>query len=1374
MAWARLCRRCSYRLWQILVTLLVLLALSVSSLRLLSPYAEHIKEPVQEWFLTNYQLKLDYEKLQVEWQHFGLYLTLEDVDIDPIEGDDQVKHLNSLSVRFEPWGSVLSQRIRFGDIRLQGLELEIASNPDLNSDSTSQMTWQQMLRELASNRFEEFELADARLTIGNSSRSQQQLVIPSLVWRNEPFSHKGEGQAHMLGFPEQSVNFIVDIRGNKESPEQIQGQLYLNVEHVSPHPFLRFWMHQAVDIEQSEVNFQAWLDFDWHSLKKAWVALGDNNIRWRHNGLADERSFQLQDGNLIFRSKEAGWQLFTHNVKVQTNDYHWPDVELSMARIGPEVRANVERLDLAGLTPLLEFYPGLSEQFAELANQTSGAIRDLRWQQQDQKEWLLTGRLQDAGWQQTASIPGVEELDGLFELSPHQLVLKAQAGPQSIQPGGQFAEAISLERFETELIAGWSDESWQVNVTKLKLVAAFVEAELSARLEPDLLGNPQLFLYGEAAASDAGEIWRYYPIRPMGKSLTDYLNRSIKEGETQLTQVLWHGAFADFPYANQTGTFHLKVPVQHARMKFDEHWPALDATELVLEFQNQDLFMEAAGAKLLEADIKALKAKIPGLRHSSILTIEGEVETGSQQVRQVINDSMLASTLGETLELLALEGPVSGPLRLDIPLTGKDVKAQGFADLRDGKLMIPGSSEHQLEQVTGRIYFQQEAIQIENLTGRYHQLPVTVSLIGGQEDEFYGVQARLNGAWPIEVLQQHPQIHLPKTEGQLDWQGEVQAQISQQGAEATIKLTSDLNEVSIALPAPMAKPKAESWPMRVDMTLSKGAELNGRAVIGDQLFAMWQQSLGREKSQDDYVWLGVGTQQPLKGTPSGTTMDLELAELDFTPWLELSGNGSGKGPEEGKTLPFEQGTWRIGQAKLHDYLLPKLDIAVRQLEQGWLADISGSEVLAELQYKNLEKPLLQLKARQLTLAKPEQEQDEQEQQGLPTAQPKPYAEQAQLLASIPALDIQCMQCQVDDYFFDELRLVSETNVESGQWRAREAWFRVGSGEVNFEQFAWQLTERASQSQLVGRVKATDFDEMTRGLMPGSEFPVKDSEVEGEFEFIWPGAPFEFKLQQLEGNLSWILGPGHIAEVSDKGARVFTLLSMDSLIRKIRLDFSDVFDNGLFYNAMEGSFVFRDGYVISDPIEMDGVAGDMTIKGRTNLQSQQLDYEVVFNPDLTGSLPLLAGLTINPVTGIYVLALHTVMKPVVEVVTQIRFQVSGTTDDPIVTEVGRSKKEIKVEQPPAPQAEGTATAGQPNPVPLSNEQSDALIEQELAQPLVTEQAPPEEAKFPEAPTEPTPPQSEQQPVEEAQPAELLPELPIVAPISVGEGKKSDDG
>ena len=60
------------------------------------------------------------------------------------------------------------------------------------------------------------------------------------------------------------------------------------------------------------------------------------------------------------------------------------------------------------------------------------------------------------------------------------------------------------------------------------------------------------------------------------------------------------------------------------------------------------------------------------------------------------------------------------------------------------------------------------------------------------------------------------------------------------------------------------------------------------------------------------------------------------------------------------------------------------------------------------------------------------------------------------------------------------------------------------------------------------------------------------------------------------------------------------------------------------------------------------------------------------PRLTSSLSVATAFALTPITGVYVLALSKLLEPVIDVITQVNYQVKGDIDNPQITETGREQ------------------------------------------------------------------------------------------------------
>jgi len=130
------------------------------------------------------------------------------------------------------------------------------------------------------------------------------------------------------------------------------------------------------------------------------------------------------------------------------------------------------------------------------------------------------------------------------------------------------------------------------------------------------------------------------------------------------------------------------------------------------------------------------------------------------------------------------------------------------------------------------------------------------------------------------------------------------------------------------------------------------------------------------------------------------------------------------------------------------------------------------------------------------------------------------------------------------------------------------------------------------------------------------------------------------------------------------------------VRKLTLDFRDIFSDGMFYSSITGDYQLKQGMLTTDNTKMNGAAGNLFMTGHTNLITGDLDYAMSYKPELTSSLPVLAWIaTLNPVTFLAGVAIDQVIKS--QVVYEFNFKLTGTVDNPDFKEVNRKSKDISV-------------------------------------------------------------------------------------------------
>ncbi|WP_315903071.1 YhdP family protein [Shewanella phaeophyticola] len=293
-----------------------------------------------------------------------------------------------------------------------------------------------------------------------------------------------------------------------------------------------------------------------------------------------------------------------------------------------------------------------------------------------------------------------------------------------------------------------------------------------------------------------------------------------------------------------------------------------------------------------------------------------------------------------------------------------------------------------------------------------------------------------------------------------------------------------------------------------------------------------------------------------------------------------------------------------------------------------------------------------------------------------------------LLSQLPTLAIDVDEFSIYDLSLGHLILQGIPSEQGYQFKTLSLTKPTLSMQANG---LWSVKNGVDNTEFDVTVKADNFEDLsaTLGINPG----IKNAPLDLSGQLSWHAAPYLFSLDTLNGQIQFGLGKGHLSEISDKGARVFSLFSLDSLLRKLSLDFSDVFGQGLYFNTFTGNLNIDNGVVKTTDTEMDAIAGNMKVRGYTDLTTQSLNYDIRFVPQLASSVPTVVLLSTSAWTlGLGAFALTKVLEPVIEVISEIRFRVTGTMDNPQLEELERKSKEIEIPKAILPQPDESGIDG----------------------------------------------------------------------------------
>ena len=161
---------------------------------------------------------------------------------------------------------------------------------------------------------------------------------------------------------------------------------------------------------------------------------------------------------------------------------------------------------------------------------------------------------------------------------------------------------------------------------------------------------------------------------------------------------------------------------------------------------------------------------------------------------------------------------------------------------------------------------------------------------------------------------------------------------------------------------------------------------------------------------------------------------------------------------------------------------------------------------------------------------------------------------------------------------------------------------------------------------------------------------------------WAGSPFDFDRTKLSGNFLMQITDGTILESEPGVARLFGLLTLQNLPRRLSLDFSDIFRKGFIFDSISANVKADNGVLYSDDFKMSGPAAEVLIEGKVSIINQTQDLHVMVKPRVSDSLSL-AALVGGPLVGAAAFFAQKLLKDPLNKILTSEYQLIGTWEEP---------------------------------------------------------------------------------------------------------------
>jgi uncharacterized protein YhdP len=173
------------------------------------------------------------------------------------------------------------------------------------------------------------------------------------------------------------------------------------------------------------------------------------------------------------------------------------------------------------------------------------------------------------------------------------------------------------------------------------------------------------------------------------------------------------------------------------------------------------------------------------------------------------------------------------------------------------------------------------------------------------------------------------------------------------------------------------------------------------------------------------------------------------------------------------------------------------------------------------------------------------------------------------------------------------------------------------------------------------------------------------------QIAWLGAPWVLDSASMAGGFSVNVESGQFLKADPGLAKLLGVLSLQSLPRRLALDFRDVFTEGFAFDFIRGDVKIDRGVAFTNNLQMKGVNAAVLMEGSASIARETQDLRVVVAPELNAGTASLVAAAINPAIGLGTfLAQLIIRRPLIEAATQ-EFRITGGWADPQITRVKRN-------------------------------------------------------------------------------------------------------
>lgn len=1196
--------------------------------------------------------------IDANWERLRPHLALREVQVYDRQGHPALllQHVDSTL----SWWTLL-----VGEVRLHSLEI---SDPALSIRRDAEgrifLAGIELNRPDSDSGFADWLLQQSRIVIRNAviEWRDEKRQAPALTLSRVNLRLENSGRRHRLGLqavPPAELAAPLDIRADLKGEKVAdlaawEGRVYAKLDHADIAAW-QTWLPLPFELRHGYGGVQAWLGFKAGGVGEVTADVRLIDVTARFASDLPQLDLHRLSGRFGWKPLPGGFEFSAQRLSLAAKSgVNLPATELLVHYVPAQGKKFAEgeiRVDGLNLEPLakladaLPLPPEVRGNLAEIDPQ--GSFRDfsVKWSGdwKAPQRYKAKGGFTGLGMKPHGKLPGFSGLSGNFDANEKSGTLALDSHRVQANFPDLFREPLEMDALTAQM--NWKKQEksngLDINLTSLSLANRHLAGTLFGSYKMTGGTPGTIDLTGQFTRGDARQVGRYIPLT-IGRSTRDWLNTALLAGQSDDVRLRLKGNLADFPFADgKRGLFEVAGKVTGGTLEYAPGWPKIENIAVDLLFRGARMEITAHRGNTDGMQIRKTRAVIPDLLvWDEILEVEGEARGPTGDMIKFIEHSPVSAMIDDFTEGMGASGNGNFKLKLAIPLRrNKDSRVAGSYQFVNNRVSV-GTDFPALEQVNGRLNFTEASVEIPSITAQALGGPVSIS---GATQKDGGVRINAQGratAAGMSGLADLPLIR--NLSGTADWRGV----ISIRKKQADMLLESSLVGLAVNLPAPFGKKEADPVPLRIEKKMSGAKQDLLQLNYGKALAAVLSRHHENGKTTIERGAVNLGAAAVLPPQP-GIWLSGELALLDLDHWRGILGQ-----PSDKAQLPEIAGlSLKLGALDAFGKRFNDLRISARMQEGSWQAKIESRELAGSAHWNPEGRGRLQARLGHLTIP-----DFAPAKLGAPT--------EAQQEKELPALDIIADSFSANQKKLGRLELLAVQ--EGDDWRIEKLLINNPDGSLRMDGL-WQGWRRKPMTSANLHLEVQDLGMLLARM--GYPDALKRGTAKLDGQLSWAGSPHDLDYPSLTGSLNLEAKNGQFLKIEPGAGKLLGLLSLQSLPRRLTLDFRDVFSEGFAFDSISGSARINRGVAHTDDLRLEGPAAKVTMKGDANLAAETQNLKVRVVPALGEGVSMAVSLLGGPMVGLAATIVQKLLKDPIGQMAAYEYSITGTWDNPTVVKIG---------------------------------------------------------------------------------------------------------